>query len=128
MVNEVDKNLHNVISILKYPVISDKTTRLLETNKYTFMVDRRANKVTIKKVIEYVFDVNVTNVNTLMSPKKKRTVGRFSGYLSQYKKAIVTLKKGQSIDMQQHIEANHMEGLSIPCNLCDKTARSRHSL
>ena len=50
MVNEVDKNLHNVISILKYPVISDKTTRLLETNKYTFMVDRRANKVTIKKV------------------------------------------------------------------------------
>ena len=59
MVNEVDKNLHNVISILKYPVISDKTTRLLETNKYTFMVDRRANKVTIKKVIEYVFDVNV---------------------------------------------------------------------
>jgi len=77
MVNEVDKNLHNVISILKYPVISDKTTRLLETNKYTFMVDRRANKVTIKKVIEYVFDVNVTNVNTLMSPKKKRTVGRF---------------------------------------------------
>ena len=49
MVNEVDKNLHNVISILKYPVISDKTTRLLEANKYTFMVDRRANKVTIKK-------------------------------------------------------------------------------
>ena len=76
MVNEVDKNLHNVISILKYPVISDKTTRLLEANKYTFMVDRRANKVTIKKVIEYVFDVKVTNVNTLMSPKKKRTVGR----------------------------------------------------
>jgi len=71
MVNEVDKNLHNVISILKYPVISDKTTRLLETNKYTFMVDRRANKVTIKKVIEYVFDVNVTNVNTLMTPRKK---------------------------------------------------------
>ena len=70
MVNEVDKNLHDVISILKYPVISDKTTRLLETNKYTFMVDRRANKVTIKKVIEYVFDVNVTNVNTLMTPRK----------------------------------------------------------
>jgi large subunit ribosomal protein L23 len=99
MVNEVDKNLHNVISILKYPVISDKTTRLLETNKYTFMVDRRANKVTIKKVIEYVFDVNVTNVNTLMNPKKKRTVGRFSGYLPQYKKAIVTLKEGDKINL-----------------------------
>ena len=57
------------------------------------------NKVTIKKVIEYVFDVNVTNVNTLMSPKKKRTVGRFSGYLSQYKKAIVTLKDGDKINL-----------------------------
>ena len=49
MVNEVDKNLHNVISILKYPVISDKTTRLLETNKYTFMVDRRGKKLLSKK-------------------------------------------------------------------------------
>jgi hypothetical protein len=52
--DETNKNLHNIISILKYPVISDKTTRLLENNKYTFMVDRQANKLTIKKVIEYV--------------------------------------------------------------------------
>jgi ribosomal protein L23 len=41
MINEIENDLQNVISILKYPVISDKTTRLLETNKYTFMVDRR---------------------------------------------------------------------------------------
>jgi large subunit ribosomal protein L23 len=99
MVNEIEKDLHNVISILKYPVISDKTTRLLETNKYTFMVDRRANKLTIKKVIEYVFNVNVTSLNTLIMPKKKRTVGRFSGYLSQYKKAIVTLIDGDKINL-----------------------------
>jgi large subunit ribosomal protein L23 len=92
-------NLHNIISILKYPVISDKTTRILENNKYTFMVDRHANKLTIKKVIEYVFDVNVTNINTLMSPTKKRTVGRFSGYQARYKKAIVTLKDGDKINL-----------------------------
>ena len=90
---ETSKSLHNIISILKHPVISDKTTRLLENNKYTFMVDKRANKVTIKKVIEYVFDVNVTNVNTLMTPKKKRTVGRFSGYRSQYKKSDSNSKR-----------------------------------
>jgi len=94
-----ETNLNNIIAVLKYPVISDKTTRLLENNKYTFMVDRRANKITIKKVIEYVFDVSVTNVNTLMSPKKKRTVGRFSGYRAQYKKAIVTLKDGDKINL-----------------------------
>jgi len=83
----MDTNLHNIISILKYPVISDKSTLILENNKYTFMVDRRANKDMIKKVIEYVFNVSVTNINTLRSPLKKRTVGRFSGYRSQYKKS-----------------------------------------
>jgi large subunit ribosomal protein L23 len=50
-------------------------------------------------VFEYVFDVNVINVNTLRSPRKKRTVGRFSGYRPQYKKAIVTLKAGDSINL-----------------------------
>ena len=85
--NKMDTNLQNIISILKYPVISDKSTLLLENNKYTFMVDRRANKDMIKKVIEYVFNVSVTNINTLRSPAKKRTVGRFSGYRSQYKKS-----------------------------------------
>jgi large subunit ribosomal protein L23 len=97
--NKMDTNLQNIISILKYPVISDKSTLLLENNKYTFMVDRRANKVMIKKVIEYVFNVSVTNINTLRSPAKKRTVGRFSGYRSQYKKAIVTVKDGDTITL-----------------------------
>ena len=94
-----NSNLSNIISILKYPVISDKTTLILENNKYTFMVDRRANKDMIKKVIEYVFNVSVTNINTLRSPLKKRTVGRFSGYRSQYKKAIVTVKAGDTITL-----------------------------
>jgi large subunit ribosomal protein L23 len=94
-----NSNLSDIISILKYPVISDKTTLILENNKYTFMVDRRANKDMIKKVIEYVFNVSVIGVNTLKSPLKKRTVGRFSGYRTQYKKAIVTIKDGDTITL-----------------------------
>ena len=67
-----NKNLRNVISILKYPLITDKATRLVELNKYTFMIDRKANKFTIKTVIEYLFNVTVLNVNTLNQPKKKK--------------------------------------------------------
>ena len=94
-----EENLRTMLGMLKYPVISDKATRLLELNKYTFMVDKRANKFTIKKVIEYIFDVTVINVNTLTVPRKKRTVGRYSGYKSQYKKAIITLEEGNSITL-----------------------------
>ena len=74
---------------IKYPLITDKATRLLESNKYTFIIDPKANKFTIKKVIEYVFNVTVVKVNTLNIPNKKKTVGRYSGYKSQYKKAII---------------------------------------
>jgi large subunit ribosomal protein L23 len=75
-------NIQNMLGIIKYPVISDKATRLLELNKYTFMIDRKANKFTIKKVIEYFFNVNVIKINTLNTAPKKKTVGRFSGYKS----------------------------------------------
>ena len=92
-------NLRVLLNLLKYPLISDKATRLLELNKYSFMIDKKANKYSIKKIIEYVFNVNVINVNTLIMAKKKRTVGRFSGNRTQYKKAIVTLKNGDRINL-----------------------------
>jgi len=92
-------SLHNLIGIIKYPLITDKATRLLESNKYTFMIDPQANKFTIKKVIEYIFNVKVIKVNTLNVAKKKKTVGRFSGYKSKYKKAIITLKEGDKINL-----------------------------
>lgn len=92
-------NLRKMLGIIKYPLISDKATRLLESNKYTFMIDKRANKFTIKKIIEYIFNVGIIKVNTLTNPKKKRTVGRFSGYKAQYKKAIITLKSGDKINL-----------------------------
>jgi len=92
-------NMQNILGIIKYPVISDKATRLLELNKYTFMIDRKVNKFTIKNVIEYFFNVNVIKINTLNTAQKKRTVGRFSGYKSNYKKAIITLKEGDKINL-----------------------------
>ena len=93
------ENLRTMLGTLKYPLISDKATRLLESNKYTFIIDRCANKFIIKQIIEYIFNVKVLNVNTLTNPKKKRTVGRFSGYKARYKKAIVTLKDGDIINL-----------------------------
>ena len=92
--NLKNNNLRVLLNLLKYPLISDKATRLLELNKYSFMIDKKANKYSIKKIIEYIFNVSVVNVNTLIVAKKKRTVGRFSGNRTQYKKAIVTLKGG----------------------------------
>jgi large subunit ribosomal protein L23 len=68
-----------------------------EANRYTFKVAKTANKVEIKKAVEAIFDVTVLNVHTItVSPKAKR-VGRYEGFKSGYKKAIVQLKEGDKI-------------------------------
>lgn len=85
--------------VVKYPLITDKATRLLENNQYTFVVDRYSDKITIKSAIEYLFDVKVTKVNTCYLPRKKKRVGKYIGWKSQYKKAIVTLSKGDVINL-----------------------------
>ena len=69
--DSTNEDLRTMLNLIKYPVISDKATRLLERNKYTFMVDRKANKFTIKKVIEFIFNVNVVKI----SKHSKGTVG-----------------------------------------------------
>ena len=94
-----NQTLQTMLNVIKYPLITDKATRLLESNKYTFIIDPKANKFTIKKVIEYLFNVTVLKVNTLNIPHKKKTVGRYSGYKSKYKKAIITLKDGDKINL-----------------------------
>jgi large subunit ribosomal protein L23 len=95
--------IKNPISVIKKPIINEKATNLLSENKYTFLVDRKAKKSLIKDTIEYLFDVNVTNINTLITPKKKRTVGKFSGYKTQCKKAIITIKSGETINLFPNI-------------------------
>ena len=96
-----NQQIQTLQSILKYPVISDKSTGYfrIEYNKYTFMVDRRADKGIIKTAVSLLFDVTVSNVNTLNVPLDKRVVGRFSGYKTKYKKAIITLKEGDTLDL-----------------------------
>nr|WDA99213.1 ribosomal protein L23 [Gronococcus sybilensis] len=89
----------DLLDLVRYPIITDKTTRLLESNKYTFAIDKKVDKQTIKTAIEYIFDVKVTSINTSNIPPKKRRLGRFVGYKSSYKKAIITLALGYSINI-----------------------------
>jgi large subunit ribosomal protein L23 len=85
--------------IIKYPVITEKATRLLEKNQYSFVVDRYSDKLTIKASIEYLFDVKVVKVNTCRLPRQKKRVGKYIGWKPQYKKAIVTLSEGDVINL-----------------------------
>jgi large subunit ribosomal protein L23 len=85
--------------IVKYPIITDKATRLLENNQYSFVVDRYSDKLEIKAAIEYLFDVKVIKINTCRLPRKKKRVGKYIGWKPQYKKAIVTLSEGDLINL-----------------------------
>lgn len=77
--------------IIKRPVITERSTQLMGDKKYTFIVDRRSNKSEIKRAVEEIFGVKVSNVNTLTTKAKPKRFGRHSGYTSVKKKAIVTL-------------------------------------
>ena len=61
------------INNIKYPIITEKATRLLENNQYSFIVSPESNKIAIKTAIEYLFDVKVVKVNTCHLPTKKKT-------------------------------------------------------
>ena len=87
------------IDSIKHPIMTEKATILSEQNKTVFKVHSGANKKVIKKNIEKLFKVNVIKVNIINTkPKKKIKQGKLSTK-SGYKKAIITLKKGQSIDL-----------------------------
>lgn len=98
MVNLSNSSLSNA-QIIKYPIITDKATRLLENNQYSFVVDRYSDKLMIKSAIEYLFSVKVIKVNTCRLPRKKKRVGKYIGWKPQYKKAIVTLSEGDVINL-----------------------------
>jgi large subunit ribosomal protein L23 len=96
--NLLDVSRHNE-QIIKYPIITDKATRLLENNQYSFIVNRYSDKGKIKSEIEDLFNVTVIKVNTCRLPKKKKRVGKYLGWKPQYKKAIVTLSQGDIINL-----------------------------
>ena len=85
--------------IIKCPLITDKAMRSLENNQYSFVVDRYSNKMAIKDSIEFLFNVKVIKVNTCRLPRKKKRVGKYIGWKPQYKKAIVTLVEGDTINL-----------------------------
>jgi len=85
--------------IIIRPVVTEKSFSLLEDNKYTFIVDKRATKTEIKSAVEDIFKVSVLGVNTINVKGKPKRVGRHAGYKADRKKAIVTLKPGQKIPL-----------------------------
>lgn len=85
--------------IIKKPLVSEKSYNMLAEQKYCFEVDKRANKTQIAGAVKDIFNVNVENVNTsIVKPKPKR-YGRFQGKTKTWKKAIVTLREGEKIEI-----------------------------
>ncbi|QGU00780.1 LSU ribosomal protein L23p (L23Ae) [Candidatus Syntrophocurvum alkaliphilum] len=83
--------------IIIKPVISERSMDLLNEDKYTFIVDKKANKSEIKTAIEKIFKVRVEKVRTINVKGKPKRMGRFEGKKPDRKKAIVTLKSGDKI-------------------------------
>ncbi len=92
------EKIHTYDKILS-PIVTEKSTSLSEQSKIVFKVPNKSNKSILKKNIEKIFKVNVVKVNIInKQPRKKITRGK-KVKIKGYKKAIVTLKKGQSIDL-----------------------------
>ena len=85
--------------VIRRPLITEKATKAIELNQYTFEVDHRAAKPDIKAAVEKLFDVRVIGVSTMNPPRRTRRIGRFSGKRSQVKKAIVRLAEGNTIQL-----------------------------
>ena len=79
--------------IIIKPIITERSMDALQTGKYTFKVDRNANKIEIAEAIEKLFDVKVAKVNTVNCNGRTKRVGRYVGKTADWKKAIVTLKE-----------------------------------
>ena len=95
------------MSTLKRPIVTEKATGLNEQGRYTFEVERTANKVQIKKDIETLYGVTVTDINTMRTLGKMKSKGtkggQVSGRRSNGKKAIVTVKEGDIIDFYSNL-------------------------
>lgn len=86
-------------TILRSPVISEKASRLHETGTYTFFVSERANKIMIGRAVAVRFGVEVLHVRVVCTPYKKVRRGRFTGKKGGYKKAFVTIRPDQKIEL-----------------------------
>ncbi len=86
--------------VIKRPLITEKSTILREEgNAYVFMIDRKATKIDVRRAVEKIFKVTVTDVRTVNVRGKKKRFGRIMGRRNHWKKAVVTLAPGDSIDV-----------------------------
>jgi large subunit ribosomal protein L23 len=111
MPKEIKKNEKNPIvaearmsDVLLRPWITESSTNLVQLNKYVFLVSRNSNKQKIARAVEGLYKVTVEAVNIINIPKKKRVYGKTSGWKSGFKKAMVTLKKDDKIDLFKEIK------------------------
>ena len=86
-----------MIELVKHPVFTEKSVRLIADNQYTFNVDLKLTKPEIKKIIKEIFKVDVLSVNTHIPPRKKKRLGIATGFKSSKKRVIITIKAGQSL-------------------------------
>ncbi|MDR3315742.1 MAG: 50S ribosomal protein L23 [Coriobacteriales bacterium] len=90
--------MKDVRQVILRPIISERSYDLLESNRYTFEVAKKANKVEIGQAVEEIFDVTVLKVNTMNVSGKPKRVRYAKGYTRSWKKAIITLKEGDKIE------------------------------
>ena len=94
----------DVKTIIKRPLITERANLLKEKeNKYVFQVNKSATKGQIKQAIEQLFKVHVENIRTAIIPGKQRRLGAHTGYRSDWKKAIIKVKRGQEIKMVEEV-------------------------
>ena len=91
--------MKNYTDVIEEVVVTEKSAANAEKGIYTFKVAKSANKIQIKDAVEKTFGVKVASVNTLNTKSKSKRVGRYTGTTKAYKRAIVTLKDGQSINL-----------------------------
>lgn len=90
-------NARDLADVLQRPILTEKATRMMELNQFTFDVAPKATKTTIKAAVEAMFNVKVIGMNTQNPPRKKRRVGKFQGFKPRYKRAVVTLADGEPL-------------------------------
>lgn len=92
--------MHNLHSIIVRPLVTEKSTEKLETEgAYSFVVAKEANKVEIARAVENLFNVKVTDVRTMQYRGKERRLGRYVGRRPAWKKAVVKLREGDTIEI-----------------------------
>ena len=92
------------LSIIKRPITTEKSTNLQQFNQYTFMVSKDSNSNEIKQAIEKIFKVKVTKINTSISRGKLKSFKGNIGFRNDFKKAVITLKEGNTIDPSLEIK------------------------